>query len=294
LAKAWKAPLRLYLTGRLSAELGERRVDERRLPGHQGRRALVYLALERARPVAIDELADAVWGTSTPAGAWETALSAVVSKLRAALRHLDARCGVSTAAGCYQLALPPDAWVDVEAARTALDQAEGHVRAGRLPAAWGPGNVAASIGARPLLAGVDAEWLGRARGRLRDTRVRALECLAAVASANREHALAAALAREAVDLEPFRETGWQRLMRVLAAAGNRAEAVRAYTRCKALLATELGVAPAPETEAIARELARTPPPASTRRAEAAAPAAPPAATARRRRATPLSGRARRP
>jgi DNA-binding SARP family transcriptional activator len=254
LAKPWKPPLRLYLTGRLTAEAGDRRVDERRLPGRQGRRALVYLALERARPVPIDELADAVWGTVTPSGAWETALSAIVSKLRAALRGLDARAAVTTAAGCYQLALPPDAWVDVEAARRALDEAEGHARAGRFRDVWGPANVAAAIAARPLLGGVDAEWLGRARSMLRDMRVRALECLAATASANAEHPLAAQLAREVVELEPFRETGWQRLMRALAAAGNRAEAARAYARCTRLLADELGVAPSPETEALVKTL----------------------------------------
>jgi DNA-binding SARP family transcriptional activator len=257
LAKVWKSPLRLYLTGRLTAERDGRHFDERRLPGRQGRRALAYLALERARPVAIDELADAVWGTAAPAGAWETALSAVVSKLRAALRALDEHCTVTTAAGCYQLALPTDAWVDVEAARRALDEAEGHVRAGRLPAAWGPANVAVAVAARPLLAGLDGEWIVRARTALRETHVRALECLVAVASGNGEHPLAASFARTVVELEPFRETGWQSLMRSLAAAGNRAEAVRAYGRCKALLADELGVAPSPETEAIVKALRRS-------------------------------------
>jgi len=254
LVKARKTPLRLYLTGRLTAERGDRHFDERRLPGRQGRRALAYLALERARPVPIDELADAVWGSSTPAGAWESALSAIVSKLSSALRALDDRCTVTTAAGCYQLALPPDAWVDVEAARRALDEAEGHVHAGRLPAAWGPANVAVAIAARPLLAGVDGEWIARARTALRETHVRALECLVAVASSNGEHPLAAAFARTVVELEPFRETGWQHLMRSLAAGGNRAEAAREYGRCKALLAGELGVAPAPETEAIYKAL----------------------------------------
>jgi DNA-binding SARP family transcriptional activator len=222
LAKPWKSPLRLYLTGRLTAELGDRGFDERTVPGRQGRRALVYLALERARPVPIDEVADAVWGTATPSGAWETALSAIVSKLRASLRGLDAHCTVTTAAGCYQLALPE--------------------------------NVAASVGGRPLLGGIDADWITRTRTMLRDTRVRALECLAATASANAEHALAAQLARDVVQLEPFRETGWQRLMRALAAAGNRAEAVRAYGQCKKLLADELGIAPSRETEAMLKEL----------------------------------------
>ena len=88
-------------------------------------------------------------------------MSAIVSKLRACLRGLDSRCAVTTAAGCYQLVLPADAWVDVEEARRALDEAEGHIRAGRTKAAWGPGNVAASIGARPFLASVDGEWIGQ-------------------------------------------------------------------------------------------------------------------------------------
>lgn len=260
MAKSWKSPapgtspLRLYLTGRLTAERGGKRVDERRLPGRQGRRALVFLALERARPVPIDELAEAVWGTSSPSGAWETALSAIVSKLRARLRAVDSRCAVTTVAGCYQLALPPGAWVDVEAARRGLDEAEGHVRAGRFRGAWGPANVAASIAARPLLAGVEGEWITRARSGLRDTLVRALECLATVALANGEHPLAARLARDVVELEPFRETGWQRLMRALTSGGNRAEALRAYAQCRDLLAKELGVAPSPETEAIVKGL----------------------------------------
>jgi DNA-binding SARP family transcriptional activator len=92
------------------------------------------------------------------------------------------------------------------------------------------------------------------RALLRDTRVRALECLAASASANAEHSLAAQLARDVVQLEPFRETGRQRLMRALAAAGNRAEAVRAYGPRKKLLAEELGIAPSRETEAMLKEL----------------------------------------
>ena len=222
------------------------------MPGRQGRRALAFLALERARPVPIDELADAVWGTSTPAGSWETALSAIVSKLRASLRTFQA--GISTAAGCYQLTLPAEAWVDIDVARQALDQAESYVRTARFAEAWGPSNVAASIATRPFLPGLDAEWIARTRAGLRDVRVRALECLAAVAASNKEFPLAAQLARDVVALEPFRETAWRRLMRVLADAGNRAEALRAYAECRALLKKELGVMPSAETEKIARAL----------------------------------------
>jgi DNA-binding SARP family transcriptional activator len=55
-----------------------------------------------------------------------------------------------------------------------------------------------------------------------------------------------------VELEPFRETGWQQLMRAQAGAGNRVEALRAHAECRDLLAKELGVAPSPETEAIVK------------------------------------------
>lgn len=179
-----------------------------------------------------------------------------MSKLRAALGDLGLgpRQAIVSASGCYQLALAPDTWVDVEAARRALDEAEGHVRGRRPRAAWGPANVAAAIARRPLLAGVDAEWVARARQALRDVRVRALACLTAAALANAEHPLAIQFAREVVELEPFRETGWQQLMRAEAGAGNRAEALRAHGECRRVLADELGVAPSPETEAIAREL----------------------------------------
>jgi DNA-binding SARP family transcriptional activator len=75
-------------------------------------------------------------------------------------------------------------------------------------------------------------------------------------AANGEHPLAAQFAREVVELEPFRETGWQRLMGALAAGGNRAEALRAYAQCRELLRRELGVAPSAATEKLAAQLRR--------------------------------------
>ena len=51
-------------------------------------------------------------------------------------------------------------------------------------------------------------------------------------------------------LEPFRATRYQRLMRVHAAAGNQAEALRAYEHCRKLWAKEPGVNPSPQTEAV--------------------------------------------
>jgi DNA-binding SARP family transcriptional activator len=68
--------------------------------------------------------------------------------------------------------------------------------------------------------------------------------------------MAARHAEQAVAVEPFRETGYQRLMRAHAAAGNRAEALRVYERCRCLLAEELGVSPSPQTEAVYLDILR--------------------------------------
>jgi DNA-binding SARP family transcriptional activator len=245
----------VYLAGPIALELGERVLEERRLPGRQGRRALVYLVLERARPVPHGELADAVWGEAVPP-AWETALSAVVSKLRALAGHLGlpGRDTITGVSGCYHLRLPPGAWVDVEAAVGSLDEAEGALRKGLLAPAWVSASIAATVAGRPLLPGLDGDWIERRREALRGVRVRALDCLADVAIANGEPALAAQFAEEAVSLEPFREGAWRRLIRAHQGAGDRVAAVRAYERCRRLLADELGVAPSPETEVLHRAL----------------------------------------
>jgi DNA-binding SARP family transcriptional activator len=63
-------------------------------------------------------------------------------------------------------------------------------------------------------------------------------------------------ARRLVELEPFRESGHRVLMRALAERGNVADALRAYERLTALLRSELGVDPGPQTRDLHRELLR--------------------------------------
>jgi len=82
--------------------------------------------------------------------------------------------------------------------------------------------------------------------------------LADIRIANGEPAQALGAAREVVSLEPFRETGYQRLIRVHTTLGNRAEALRVYESCRQLLTTELGADPSEETQALYRELLGTP------------------------------------
>ena len=87
-------------------------------------------------------------------------------------------------------------------------------------------------------------------------------------------------AEQAIELAPFREAGYRRLMEAHVAAGNRAEALRVYERCRRLLADELGAYPSPETESMYRALLAAP---SFAEPPEAAPPAPPNCPRRGRR-----------
>jgi SARP family transcriptional regulator, regulator of embCAB operon len=247
--------LRVYLTGEVQVEHGDRLLRESQLPGRQGRLAFAYLAVERERAVSQSELAELLWPDGVPAS-WTVALSAIVSKLRSRLGGVGlSRSEVLVQAfGCYQLRLPAGAWIDLEAAASALHQADGALLANDALAAYGPALIATVISRRPFLAGEESPWADDRRGALADTLVRALECLSLASAANGELALALAHAREVVRIEPFRESGYRLLMSVLGARGERAEAVRVYEQCRSTLAEELGVSPSSETAALHRQL----------------------------------------
>lgn len=242
--------VRIYLAGRLSLEVDGCRIDQGAFPGQQGRVAFALLVMERSRPVSRAELVDALWPAETPPSC-EAALNAVVSKLRALLTRtgLDASTLVASQ-GCYELCLRADAWVDLEAAADAIHEAETALRAGDAGAAYGPSAVAHHIARRPLLPGAEGSWIDARRTRLRNTLLRALECRAEVYLWNAEYPLAIDAAQELVTLEPLRESGHRLLIRALSAAGNGAEALRAYERCRRVIAEELGVDPSRQTKAV--------------------------------------------
>jgi SARP family transcriptional regulator, regulator of embCAB operon len=243
--------VRIYLSGRLSIEAGGVVLGPHDFPGQQGRTAFAFLAGERGSPVSRSALADALWPQRLPPS-WQTALSSVVSKLRSLLPRagVDGSAALRTDAGCYELRLPPGTWIDHEAAADAIHEAESALRAGDPARAYGPSAVAHHIARRPFLPGEDGGWIDVRRERLASILVRALECRAEVYLWNREHSLAVEAAHDAIGLQPFRETGYRLLMRAHAAAGNAAEALRVYERCRTLISEELGVHPSEQTRAV--------------------------------------------
>ena len=251
--------MRVSLTERVSIESGGTVVDEQRFPGRQGRLVFAYLLAEKGRPVPRGELAEALWGDAPPA-TWEKALSVLVSKLRSLLNDcgLDGSEALTSAFGCYQLTLPSGTWVDVVAADEAVSAAEHALAAGDVERAGTEASTAESLARHTFLPGEDAHWVEGKRSELRETLVRALECLAVTHRLGGDTRAAVRAAEELVELEPYRERGYRLLMEAQSAAGNDAEALRTYERCRRLLADELGTYPSSETEAIYRRLLEEP------------------------------------
>jgi DNA-binding SARP family transcriptional activator len=231
-------------------------IRESEFPGRQGRLLFAHLVCADGRPVARDALVDFLWPERAPA-AFDAGIAALVSKLRSLLgRTGDPAPTIGGGLGYYQLQLPPETWVDLLYAAALVERAEGAVRRGKPDAAWDAAFLGSVILRRPFLPDERGAWVDKRRQEMRADLVRALEILCDGWLARGEHVQATLSANELVDLEPFRETSYQRLMRAHAAVGNRAEALRVYERCRRLLSEELGVDPSPPTEAVYLDILR--------------------------------------
>jgi len=247
--------LRTRVIGNVCLECDGYLVPEKSLPGRQGRVLFAALAWERAHAVTAEEVADIVWDGAPP-GSWQVALRSLVSKLRTALADLPEDVRIEHAFDSYQLRLPADAWIDVEAASAAVHEAEAAMGDGDLEGATGAALVANAIARRPFLHGEEGEWAARKQGELQEIRLRALAVRGRVALMNGDPTGALTDAEIIVEADPYRETAYVLLMSAHAAAGNSARAIAVYERLRARLADDLGVGPSPTTEAVFLEIVR--------------------------------------
>jgi DNA-binding SARP family transcriptional activator len=107
-----------------------------------------------------------------------------------------------------------------------------------------------------LLSDLDDEWVLEAREEYQRELAAVLARLAAEAEAGGDHARAVDWTRRSVALEPLSEEAARSLMRMLAAAGDRAGALAAYNRLRERFLTQLGISPSEQTRTLAQSLAR--------------------------------------
>jgi DNA-binding SARP family transcriptional activator len=115
-----------------------------------------------------------------------------------------------------------------------------------------------------LLPGYYDDWVLRERERLAEAYSRAIRQLVADLEQSGEIDRALPYARRAVSADPLREEAHRDLMRLLAAAGQPAAALRQFRELERLLRQELDAAPEAASTELAREIERRSHPASTK------------------------------
>jgi DNA-binding SARP family transcriptional activator len=242
--------LRLSVLGWVQLEGAPATTAPAVLRGCQTRAVLCMLALRRG-PVHKDELAELLWPRGLP-DHWEGALRGLITKIRRFLDTggLSGRETLVGEDGYYELRLPLAATVDRHHATVLIARAESALGAKQAARAATLVAAAVTILERRLLGGQDNTWFDQIRAELSHDRLAALELLARadLEAGNVEGARQAAA--KALALDPYRESSYRLLMQAHAAGGSRGEALRTYERCRRMLADELGVGPATQTQTL--------------------------------------------
>jgi DNA-binding SARP family transcriptional activator len=232
------------------------------LSSAQAQVALARLLMERNAGTERDQLAETVWPEGLP-DTWASALRSVVSRVRAFLttpHDLPGETPLVAQGGRYVLRIPEHAAVDVECAQTAVaEAAEAYAQGAHAVAQQLAAGAVANLRGS-FLPSHEGEWVDAMREQLEELRLNALETASLASSALGDEHHALRYAEEAVRRAPFRESAYRCRMAAHTRAGNRAEALRSYQRLREVLAEELGIDPAPETQAAYLELLRTPEP----------------------------------
>ena len=249
--------MRFYVLGRLTIEDGDAVATERDLPGNQARVALAMLVVEHRHPLSRDQIADELWPERLPAS-WDTALRAVISKVRSRLSAAGIGDDlIRYAFGCYQLRLR-GAWIDLDAAAYALHNAEADMARGNAVAAAANATVTCMVCSRPFLPGHYGPWTLRQRDQINDMHLRGRQCLAEARALLCDFERSAHAAEIALTLDPYREPIYERLIRSRALAGDRLGAASVFNRYRDVMRTELGLEPSPATvEAFVGAIAST-------------------------------------
>jgi predicted ATPase len=231
---------RVELLGPLRLVVGGDAVE---VPGPKRRAVLALLALAEGRTVTVDQLVDALWPTEPPHAARQ-ALHTHISRLRAGLGPVAA--GLQTRQDGYRLHLD----VDVAQARRLLSVARNGGEALTLlrqaHALWRGPVLADLVDVTPIATAV--EGCARLHREVTDALI-----TAAVDAGRADDVDGLSAAAHAAD--PLREQAVLLRMRVLAACGQAAEALRVGRDFRRRLADETGLDAGPALGALERDIA---------------------------------------
>ncbi|MFL7795226.1 MAG: BTAD domain-containing putative transcriptional regulator [Anaerolineae bacterium] len=235
------------------------------------RALLAYLAVEDDRPHSRQALATLLWGEHSDEAA-RASLRSSLSNLRQRLvRQIipdsDSPLLDTTRHAVSFNADPGTCWLDVAEFDALMDACYVHMHAhshrdlAHCPACIARLEQAVALYQGDFLSGLALpdgpafdEWRVIQQERYYQRMLVALEALAAHYVTVGDYVKARGYVRQQLTLEPWREEAHRQLMRALALDGQRSVALAQYKTCRRVLADELGVEPAPETEALCEEI----------------------------------------
>ena len=149
------------MCGGLAVERAGERLEDR-LPSRQARIVFACLVDRRGHPLSRSSLAEALWGDDPPPSR-DVGLRSLLSGVRRLLGpdSLEGR-------GELRLVLPPDVWIDVEAAAQHLEQAERAFEEGRYESAQEEAGRAGELLQDEFLPGCTGPWVEERRAELEE------------------------------------------------------------------------------------------------------------------------------
>jgi predicted ATPase/DNA-binding SARP family transcriptional activator/Tfp pilus assembly protein PilF len=202
----------------------------------KGQWLLALLALRCGRQVARDWLAGTLWPDSTE--------SQSLANLRLSLADLRRALGEQA----YRLYSPTLQTLTLDPEGTQVDVAvfDALIANGDAPSL----QQALELYCGPVLEGCLEDWVFPERQAREQAYIQALEQRADLAMAADKHQEAIGYLRRLVGCDPFRESGYRRLMEALAADGDHAAAVLVYRELRLYLHQQLNAPPDPQTSAL--------------------------------------------
>jgi DNA-binding SARP family transcriptional activator len=224
---------------------------------------LAYLLIHRHRNHSREILADLLWGESVPGHA-RKCLNTALWRLRKAIEEdagLPAETYlITTPQGELGINLQAPIWLDIadfeERLRPVLAKSFSSVTIEEITAL----DEGTCLYQGDLLEGFYQDWVLQERERLRNLYMDSLWYLMRYHQQHSQPENGIAFGLQLLRIEPLREDVHRVLMRLYCESGQRALAARQYEQCCAILNTELGIAPMPETQNLYHQIMQDAPP----------------------------------
>ncbi len=240
--------LAIHLFGRFRI----RRGDTADLPidAAKAQELLAYLLLNRRRAFRREALAELLWPDSSPLQARKY-FRQTLWQLQTALSEQDV---LLVDQEWLRINPAADLWVDVASLESALELCQGGAGKDLTPSQADALRAAARMYLGELLEAWTHEWCVYERERLAIGHLQLLDKLMDFCEAHRAYEEAVEYAGEILRADPVRERTHRGLMRLHYLAGDRAQALRQFGRCRDALRNELDVEPSARTRALYQQV----------------------------------------